>query len=53
MDETNEIYNQPLAVFTFGEGGIKNTLENENPSNRKSNNILNSNDIAIFETFMI
>ena len=45
MDETNEIYNQPLAVFTFGEGGIKNTLENENPSNRKSNNILNSNDI--------
>ena len=47
MDDENEMYNQPLASFTFGKESLNNSLKKENPKQKISNNLLNINNIKI------
>ena len=47
MDDENEIYNQPLASFTFGKESLNNSLKKENPKQKISNNLLNKNNTKL------
>ena len=47
MDDENEIYNQPLASFTFGKESLDDSLKKEKPKIKISNNLLNKNSTTI------
>ena len=47
MDEENELYNQPLASFTFGKESLNNSLPKENPKHKISNNLIIENPLQL------
>ena len=47
MDEENEIYNQPLASFTFGKESLNNSLPKEKPKHKISNNLIIENQLKL------
>ena len=47
MDEENEIYNQPLASFTFGKESLNNSLLKENSKHKISNNLIINNQLQL------
>ena len=47
MDEENEIYNQPLASFTFGKESLNNSLPKENPKHKMPNNLIVENPLQL------